>query len=586
MEPELKRAPALISSAPSTPAWANRFTPDALFRFGLLILIALYLRSLTFDFVYDDLFIPLNPWIQSWHGVLDSFKSDIWGFNPQNATSYYRPLPAALGVVISRLLAPTPGWFHFTSLLIETLLCAVCYWCGKLLFDDDWLAALTTVFFILHPTKVETVAWIGSSECDGQAAVYFFGVLGCYLSWWKSRKPAWAIASVVLFALAMFTKETMGLLPVLLLIHYLLRFKDRDNHPGVIGLFAGYAVVVLGYLSARHAVLKPVPAESISIQVKFGPINFWTAPSAFWWYLQHFLLPIRLGILYDFHTVSHPNFREFLLPLAGVLCFAAILLALWWRRRSWLLPFLCAWFVLLIAAPVALAPGVTVHDRYLQLPSYALCAGVAWILLDVIRERTRWRSVAIGAATALVILASAATWHESGFWDNDVRLWERAVQVAPHSINARVELARLYGSARYNDAIKVLDDGIRVVPDSPGLWRIRGLMMFDAGDYEAARTSLLKSLEVSERFHNQAGSEPPDVKYGRATVAFFLGQIEMVEGNPQSADAWLRMATSIQPNNLDYARTMVKNLRLQGRNAEAEQYQRIVDELVARSKLK
>ena len=115
---------------------------------------------------------------------------------------------------------------------------------------------------------------------------------------------------------------------------------------------------------------------------------------------------------------------------------------------------------------------------------------------------------------------------------------------------------------------------------------MRGLMLFDAGSYEDARTSLLKSLEVSERFHSQKGSEPPDVKYGRATVAFFLGQIDMVQGNPQAADAWLRMAASIQPNNLDYARTMVKNLRLQDRDAEAEQYQQVVDELIARSKIK
>ena len=42
------------------------FTPQFLYRAGLILLLALYLRSLTFDFVYDDLRLQVSPWIQSW----------------------------------------------------------------------------------------------------------------------------------------------------------------------------------------------------------------------------------------------------------------------------------------------------------------------------------------------------------------------------------------------------------------------------------------------------------------------------------------------------------------------------------------
>ena len=586
MERDVQRAPSVTHSAPAASRWEAVLTPDMLFRAGVLLLIALYLRTLTFDFVYDDLLIPLNPWIQSWHGVIDAFRSDIWGFNAQNATSYYRPLPAALGVVIARLSAPTPGWFHLSALLIEIALCAACYWCGKLLLEDEWLAALTTVLFILHPTKVETVAWIGSSECDGQAAVYLFTSFACYLKWWSHRKWTWAAGSIVFVALAVFTKETMVLAPLLFAIHYVLRWRDSRSHRSAFAVVSGYAVAVLAYMLARHAVLKPLSGENISVQAKFGLVNVWTAPSVCWWYLRHFLWPVGLGILYDFHPVAQPGLREFALPL---LVMIVLLLALGWawkRSGSWRVPFLAAWFGLLIGAPVALAPGVTVHDRYLQLPAYALCAGVAWLLLGAIRRQTPLRGVGMALALALVAFWSIATWHESGFWDNSLNLWQRAVEVAPHSVNARVELARLVGDQQPDEAVRILDGGLQLVPDSPGLWRARGLTLFNAGEYEEARTSLMRSLEASERFHTIPGREPADVKYGRATAAFFIGQIDMVEGKPQAADAWLRMATSIAPNNLEFARTMVRNLHLQGREAEAKAYQDAVDRMVAHTTMR
>jgi tetratricopeptide (TPR) repeat protein len=556
--------------------------PNLLVRLGILLIVALYARTIAFDFVYDDYSIPVSPLLQSWHGVIDAFKMDVFGTAEAAGSAYYRPMSSALCVVIARLTSVTPGWFHLGAILIAITVFLLCYLCGRLLFDDDLLAALAALLFALHPTKVETVAWIGSSTCDGQSAIYFFMVLLCYLYWWKTRKPTWVVLSAGFFAAALFTKETMIVLPLLVAIHFWLLGPRAARLRTIAVLMVPYVVADAFYAAVRHSVLRPLLKSSIAIQPIFTLVNVWSAPLALWWYIKRLLYPFGMSILYDSIVVQHPSFRNFGLPLLATLALVIALAFAWHRTRSWLVPFLAAWLVLTLGPPLALSPRVTIHDRYLQLAAYPFCALLTYALLKLVRSNQRWRNPAFIAVLAIIIFWGFGTWHESGYWRDSITLWKRAVQVAPHNINARVELARLYSEKELPEAIRVLDDGLRIVPDSPGLWRSRGLLLFNAGDFDNARASLFRALDVSSRFAADPQSEPVDVKFGRASSAFYLGEIDMLQGNPINADRWLRIAIDIQPDDLDYQRVMVANLRKQGLNEQADQQQKIVDELQRR----
>jgi tetratricopeptide (TPR) repeat protein len=554
--------------------------PSTIVRLGVILIVALYARTIGFDFVYDDLTISVSPLIQSWHGVLDAFKMDVFGTAQAAGTSYYRPMSSALIVIIARLTSATPAWFHLAALFLALISLFLSYSLGRLLFEDDLLAALTALLFAVHPTKVETTAWIGSAACDGQAAIYFFAVLICYLRWTKSRNIAWMAASAAFFAAALFTKETMVVLSALVAIHCWIT-SPRNVRLRTSGALMVPYIFVLGlYAAARHAVLRPLPVSSIAVQPTFTLVNLWSAPLALWWYLKRLLYPSGLSILYDSIVVREPSFRNFGLSLIALLILLAAFAWIVRRGVSWRVPFFAAWFLLTLAPPLVLSPRVTVHDRYLQLAAYPFCVLLAYGILWVARRLPAWRLVAAVAAFTLVFAWSLSTWHEASYWSDSLTLWRRAVQIAPHNINARVELARLYSTKELPVAIRELDDGLRVMPDSPGLWRFRGLLLFNAGDYENSRTSLLRSLDVSARFQGGPQPEPTDVKFGRAMAAFYLGEIEMLEGKPDAADPWLRMAIDIAPDDLDYERVMVSNLRKQGLNEEADRRQKIVDALL------
>ncbi|HEY3930258.1 MAG TPA: hypothetical protein VGL89_17935 [Candidatus Koribacter sp.] len=573
-------------SQPTLPQIAGiRLTPGLLLRFGLLLIFCLYLRDLRFEFVYDDLMIPISPYNQSWHSVLQTFTNDVFSAMGER-TTYYRPIATALGASIALLTPGTSAWFHLAAILIHIALCVICFYFTRLLWNDDRFALLTTMLFALHPTKVECVAWVGSSLCDAQAAIYFFLVLTFYLHWFASRRAAWLCASCAIFLFAIFTKETMIVLPVLVAVHWVLNTAPGRRLGGMLALLSPYIAITGFYLFVRHLFVKPLPEASNAIHASFNLSNIYSAPSAFFWYVQRLFYPHDLAILYDWKAIERPDFFAFILPLIGGLAFIALIFLAWRQTCSWKLLFFAAWFILTLGPVIALAPSVTVHDRYLELASYPFCALIAAAIL---RFANSFRRGAIVFAFLLLAAYSVSTFHEASYWHDSFSLWGRAVQVAPRNVIARSELARLYAVSNppnYAKSVAILDDGLRLLPDSPGLWRTRGLFLFNAGDYNGSSLSLHRSLVAADDYLHAHGSEPPDVHYGRATAEFFLGQIELVKGNAAAADTWLRKATRIEPDNVNFQQGMITALRKQGKTEEADQHEKIIRDLVERSTMK
>jgi 4-amino-4-deoxy-L-arabinose transferase-like glycosyltransferase len=185
-------------------------------RLALILIFALYVRAIGFAPVYDDNLI--TPW-NSWRDVPKFFTHDIFGYGGSAHSVYYRPLAMTWGFMLAHCTGGAPGWLHLGAILVHLAVVVLAYAFGRRLFGDWRLALLTAVLFGLHPSKVESVAWIGSSTVDGLAALFFFASLIAFLKWRETLSSRWMIASVALFAGAMFTKETMVFIPILIAVY-------------------------------------------------------------------------------------------------------------------------------------------------------------------------------------------------------------------------------------------------------------------------------------------------------------------------------------------------------------------------------
>ena len=264
-------------------------------RIGMLLVFGLYLRAIGFAPVYDDNVI--TPWT-SLRDVPRFFTHDIFGSDGSAHSVYYRPIAQTWGLLVYLCGSAAPGWLHLSAILLHVTVIVLAYLFGRQLFGEERLAMLTAILFGLHPSKVESVAWIGSSCVDGLGAVFFFASLIAFLKWRESNSAGWMAASVGLFAGAMFTKETMVFIPILIALYLWLNTPAAGRISRILPTLAPYGLVWTAYMAIRHHVIKPANASAEYIHPTFTLANLWTAPYAVWWYIRHLVLPWGLSVEY------------------------------------------------------------------------------------------------------------------------------------------------------------------------------------------------------------------------------------------------------------------------------------------------
>jgi tetratricopeptide (TPR) repeat protein len=544
--------------------------PRVALRLSLAFLAALYVRTIGYGFVYDDLGIVFIQW-KGWKALGSLFLQDLFASTQGAGSSYYRPLASAWGVVFMHWTGGTPGWFHLESVAIHLVVFYLAYVFGRYLFHSEWIALLTAFFFCLHPTKVEAVAWIGSSGCDGLGAIFFFASLICYFKWDESQGKAWLGASVVLYAACLFTKETLAVLPGLIAIHFWLTTDASARFRRTFFLLLPYGIALAGYFVMRHVALMPhVAASGIArpyLKPSFTETNIWSAPLACWWYLKHLLLPTGLSVMYDSLIVTKPTPWNFVVPAIALLVTIAVGAWLWYRYRSLETTFTATFFVLTMAPYIVLAPMAQEHDRYLYLASYPFAALMAWLLLKPSRVSV---AVRYSVGGLLILLWALSSWHETGFWADNLSLWQRASVIAPSEIRPKWVLADEYVLAGDKAAAaRTIDEGLQLHPDSPYLLHSRAAILEMNGDLPAAKAEFEK--EFAE---DKIGNLKP-------IAAMRIGEVAMKQQNYPEAEKWYRTAVSLAPSSPGYHVALAKALRAQGREADAREQDKLEGEVSA-----
>jgi tetratricopeptide (TPR) repeat protein len=401
---------------------------------------------------------------------------------------------------------------------------------------------------------------------DGLGGIFFFATLCALMKWQESESGRWLAASVALYGCAVFTKETMVVIPVLIAFYLFVSTPVVGRFFRTMWALVPFGIVSMVYLAIRHQVIKPPSTAAEYLHPVYTFNNLWTAPYAAWWYIRHLVMPWGLGVEYQANVLNRPTLAGFVLPGIGLLALAAVSLWLWSRQRSKTAGFLIFWFAITLGPPVILAPMVSEHDRYVYIPSYAFCALVAWVLLYLGKVEGKARFV---AALAVVALFSGLTWHEMGYWDCDTTLWSRVLEISPTEPRARLQLASIYsGEMNVPKALDVLNEGLRYHPNSVKLWRARGEIHHSNRQLDEARGDYLKIMQLTDPETGQA-LESGLVVNMRGNAANRLADLDISANNFAEAEQYARMALNLDPRGVGYHSTLARALAGEGRTPEA-----------------
>jgi len=502
--------------------------PAVLIRVVLYLSLLIYLRSVFFDYVYDDsILILINPWMASWKCIPAIFTHSFWGFLEIPRTiDFYRPLVMLLFAAIFHLLGPAPGWFHLIATATHVLATYLVYRLARETTDDQTLAAIAAGIFGLHPTKVETAAWI-SGLSDSLSLVFFLLSMIAYFQSRKNQvnKRRLVIASVAFLCLALFSKEAAIFAPVLITIY---EFKlaspgFRNRYLTVARSVWPFAAVTVFALGARVLLVHTHTGHLLN-EIALVPTLF-TAPRAILWYLGKQLWPAGLSVHYPIMLVRRFSLAQYLLPLLLLItvCTASVIAV----RKSATGIFFLSWFALMLAPVILYHLNLQEHDRYIYFASVATSIALAWLIVKL-----KHFGISAFAAGVFVLFAvmSILTYRYELYWDNDVTLFTRAVAIAPDNPNAVEYLASHYIESHQYEKAYALAQALVHDPDHGGEgWYILGTVLCAKEDYAQGRNAMQKAVELTQgnNLLRNLGLANADLKLGNDQEAAAIYREEL-----------------------------------------------------------
>ncbi len=368
---------------------------------GILLLAGiLYLPALTAPFVADDYLIFYN--LQ---------QKGAFGIAATPGTMFYRPLVSLNYYIDYRLWGLNPtlshivslGW-HLVCVGLVGLLCLKAFTLFPIAneVDEKGLvrgALLSMLVFALMPAHTEAVAWI-ASRADLIAAAFglmslFF--LGCALQ--SPRSWGWQGLAWLAFAAGLFTKESVALLPLMVLVWLLIFHRERWRWAlpffGVLGI----------YLLLRTATVGGVGGYPEGMEVVRQP---WRGIGHLGVYLLHMAFPAPLfGLGRELGSS---------LLFLGVGMGASLLLAQGRLRRTgytkvYLL--LGVWVILALAPVVFFKPSLwhPLNSRYTYWASVWVAIGAGLWLSSLQRS-----PLTVGGLTLMALSYGLGTLQTAWAW--------------------------------------------------------------------------------------------------------------------------------------------------------------------------
>lgn len=406
--------------------------------------------SLDNDFVWDDVStVLLNEHIQDPAMLGQLFQEDLHAFG-RGQGNFYRPLQAVSYMLDYAIARPAPGAevsptvFHLHNILCHTGGALLLLLLLRRLGASRFVASSVALLFAAHPLAVSAVAYI-SGRADPMAAFWMFAGLNAALVEGTIRRRIIGTALTVLcFVLALLSKESALIFPVLLVIVVLAAERPAAQAPlnfwqsgRIAPVFA--AVAVAACYGLLRATLLNFGSDTTPRGLTLGEraAEFFQALAL---YMQIIFAPH--GLHMERTLKGAPLWLAGLGVLVLVALAVGIAFALRTRQRriaAGLIWFTAAWLPISGIVPL----NAPMAEHWMYVPMAGLLWAAAELLFTVLRPpKARPWAVAIIYGGAVVFIGISA--RQTGVWSDNVTLFRQTLAHNPDSTRVHYNLALEY----------------------------------------------------------------------------------------------------------------------------------------------
>ena len=511
----------------------SSFLVDGIVIFSVTFLLFLPALYGAFQLIWDDKVLLLTN--TAYQGLS---SGHLRWMASSTLVGHWQPLTWLSYALDYKLYGLNPAGFHLTNVLLHAsnavvFYCIVRWFLTEVCSPNDvvmhrYSAIIATLFFSMHPLRVEVVAWVATR---GYLLCSFFVLLSLllYLRAIPRRYP-WG--ALLCFTIATLSKGIGMMLPLVFLVLDacpLRRISSvRRFFRCVIEKIPFFALTLIEGGAAFWA--KLLDGGMVNIEDRGCLERVGQATYNFWFYLWKVLLPTHLSPFY--HTL--PSFRdEMILVTVGILF---LMLYIFGRNRPpWIITSFAVYGILIFPMLGITQSGVQVAaDRfsYLAVSPFSICLAV-W-LFNVRGERKKYLWMALWVGISVL---GIQTIKQTVIWRNDVTLWSWATKLTPSNILANNNLT-----------CACIGQGIPTVALEPILRATRnedpevasqahdnlGLLYSELGLFDMAIDSFTRGIELNPLKQNECRSY-----YNRAVTYFLktetdrsLDELEWLINNP------------------------------------------------------
>jgi tetratricopeptide (TPR) repeat protein len=531
---------ALAADPPASQAVGEK-RPFRVLLFSLVILatVVVYSNSCKNGFVNwdDDLYVYNNPDIRHLDGkTIHKFFTAYFlkMYEPVTMISY------ALDYKIGKL---NPVTYHCTNLIIHLANVSLVFYLILLLTKRAGVAAITALFFGIHPLHVESVAWI-SERKDLLYGLFYLCSLISYF-YYRSRDGRFRYYSlaILFFCLSLLSKSAAVTLPLILLLmdYYLGRRLTLKNNLDKIPFFLlSVSFGILSLISQR------VIGNEADYVVGYTLLDrVFLGVYSFVFYLVRSVLPFGLSALHPL-----PSKNGGALPLKYYLSgfafmgFAALLVKLFKSdfdervKREILFGLLFFIFTIGLVLFVPVGQAV-VAERYTYVPYIGLFLIIGRAYYYIQQRRLRFfpsrHYYSAGVLGFMMIFFAFTTYGRNAAWLGTSSLFSDVIRKDPGSGlaynnrgNMRSEQGNFTGAMEdydkaielkykdaynnrgilrnklkdYTNAIRDFNEALNSNFEREKVYYNRGIARMNLGDYKGAEEDFGRAIAINPQYSN------------------------------------------------------------------------------------
>ncbi|OGQ69052.1 MAG: hypothetical protein A2W73_01215 [Deltaproteobacteria bacterium RIFCSPLOWO2_12_55_13] len=523
-----------------------------------------YVNSFGNFFVWNDWTLIIeNFLIRDWTNLPEIFTSAFWKPLIGEPSQVYRPLVSVSFMADFALWRLQPWGYHLTNVSFHVANSILAYFLMRV-YTSPTIALMGSVLFAVHPIHTEAVTYISGR---GELLMSFFLLGGTLLFLRDGKRKSWPLylASLPAFFLALFSKETAAIFPLLLLSADVAAFPSSwRNNPWrqsarqlgplfVLGLFYLGQMLLVGITATGHPFSAPSFSDHFVLTLKAISLC-----------LGLLLFPLNLHFLHPFGASSP---LDFLVALS-----LALLVAAGWglryaaRTDCPAATFGISWFVIgLLPLVYYIGLRIPLLEGWIYLPSLGFVLLVA-LGLDSLK---RWTPscAPLWLTLWIAVMLGGVTFYRNRDWKDDMEISLHAIAASPNNPLA----LRLAGNAYMRhgnipEAERMFQKGLGLAPADPGLhrslaaaYRFMGKEADAVTHYQEALKSTLEepyAYWLLGHYYLRRGKLVEAEKYFSEAVRKFpysselhsdLARAHHLQGNLAAAETELRAALRISP---------------------------------------